>query len=152
MKIKYEQPPNIERLREVFPPSTLDNAIFAYGDTIYHPNGFTPPEPALRFHEGVHSEQQGDDPAGWWERYCVDIDFRLAQEYEAHQLEYEYRKMVATDRHARRALLNPMAERLSSSFYGFKITKRQARTALKRGYLHEPIQGNETALRKLRVE
>lgn len=87
MNIVIAYPPNIAEIRTRFrlPPGA--GIIFAYGDTIYNPDGISI-SPFLLAHEQTHQRQQGCDPAGWWHRYLADLPWRLDQELEAHRVEY----------------------------------------------------------------
>lgn len=150
MKVRLEFPPNIDEIRawyqvEGLNANMLNFALFAYGDTIYHPSG-GPIEPALRAHEEVHSQQQGNNAEDWWYRYLREDKFRLEQEFEAHLIELHHRQAVAINRHQRRAIFDGMTKRLSAPLYGNMITTRGAKAALKRGYLYEPIQGDKVKL------
>lgn len=89
MKIVKAYPPNIEQIKLNFKIS--DNTVFAYGDTLYSPSGIKISKDLLE-HEKVHQKQQGDDPAGWWDRYIEDKAFRLSQEVEAYRKQYRFFK------------------------------------------------------------
>lgn len=127
MKIKHKYPPNIEKIRAVFPLHR--GIIFTYGDTLYNPDRGTIDE-ALIKHEETHTRQQGDDPDKWWERYFVDVEFRAEQELEAYQNQYKY----AVDNYSRpqrRLLLKQISKDLSSAMYGNIMTKEKARDLIK---------------------
>lgn len=84
--IKHEFPPNIETIRKHFP--LTGNEVFAYDKVIYHPGAGLLTAPLIA-HEMKHFEQQGEDPAGWWDRYIADTAFRFEMELEAHQVEFK---------------------------------------------------------------
>jgi hypothetical protein len=109
-------PPNIDAIRAAFGNATLKRAIFTYGDTVYVPDGSQLPD-HLEAHEATHIKQQGSDPAGWWERYLADTQFRLEQELEAYQAQYG---CIQTNynRATRRKLFKKIAHDFSSALYG----------------------------------
>ena len=111
-------------LREKFNPGP--NAIFTYGDTVYNPSGGVL-TPELRAHEAVHIKQQEEvGAAAWWDRYLIDVEFRLAQELEAHRVEYQTYCKTMKDRNKRSKFLNIIAVRLASPMYGGIINSTQA--------------------------
>jgi len=128
VKIVETFPPNVDKIRAVFP--LTGHELFAYGDTIYHPRGGKLP-PALIAHEEVHGRQQGDDVEGWWARYLVDPNFRLKMELEAHRVEYQLMVGTARTRNMRRLALSHIARKLSAPLYGRLITFDKAKKALK---------------------
>lgn len=68
-------------------------------------------------HEQTHWRQQGDDPAGWWNKYLVDSNFRVEQELAAYKNQYwEYLKHH--DRNNANHFAMKIARDLSSSLYG----------------------------------
>lgn len=150
LKIKTEQPPNIDLLREHFP--IVRGVLFVYGDTIFNPDRITIP-PAILMHEQVHVQQQTEvDPDKWWAAYIMSEEFRLEQEFEAFEMEYLYRLGEARNRHDRRAVLVQTAARLASPLYGKLIRRKNAVTALERGYLHEQIQRDAPTVREVRQQ
>jgi hypothetical protein len=96
--------------------------IFCFGDTIYNPTGMTI-SPALRVHEGVHSQQQDKDPFAWWNYYIDDPTFRLDQELPAHRAEWQFLR----DSGSSETALVGVATRLSSPLYGSLIDYEEAR-------------------------
>jgi hypothetical protein len=86
MKIVMNYPPNIDQIRKNF--RIPHNAVFTFGDTIYSPHRAGLDE-HLQIHEGTHTTQQGDDPAGWWDKYLKDPQFRLDQELQAYINQFE---------------------------------------------------------------
>ncbi len=127
MKIKHKYPPNIEKIRAVFP--LHKGIIFTYGDTLYNPDKGNIDE-ALIKHEETHTRQQGDNPDEWWEKYFVDIDFRASQEIEAYRNQYQY-AVENYSRPMRRALLKQISKDLSSAMYGNIISKEEAISSIK---------------------
>jgi hypothetical protein len=135
--IKYEQPPNIDQIREVFP--VRPGVLFAFAPHIYNPDRVSITD-ALMIHEQTHIAQQGKSPKVWWKLYIDDDLFRLHQEFEAHLAELQHYEAVSVNRHERRAIRRAVADRLASPLYGRLLNSRQAMAALKRGYLNEPVQ------------
>lgn len=123
MKIIKDYPPNIDRIREMFPLS--GNEIFAYGDVVYVPSGM-PLTPELEEHEQTHINQQNGQPDVWWEKYFTDPQFRLDQELEAHRAEYKKFCSLNKDKNQQAKFLNLIALRLASPMYGSIITSKQA--------------------------
>lgn len=129
MNIIRGRPPNYEEIIEFLPTASKIGTIFTYGDDVYV-TGPNPLSPALQIHEAVHIRQQraiGRD--AWWERYLCDIDFRFAQELEAHRAEYFYYTNMG--RNIARVNLNIIAKRLASPLYGNIVTKQKAKTMIK---------------------
>jgi len=131
MEIVKERPPNYERILEVFPHARGMEVFFAYAPYIYAPRGGELPK-VLHNHEALHIERQGDDPAGWWDKYLTDIQFRRNEELVAHVMEYHDRAaMEGGGRSARRRALAETARRLSHRLYGPMFSKAGATRALK---------------------
>ena len=86
MRIVAAHPPNFNELDAVFHIGTKP-VIFAWGQTIFNPNGGNV-SAAILAHEAVHGHQQGDDIRGWWRRYIDDPTFRLEHGIPAHRVEY----------------------------------------------------------------
>jgi hypothetical protein len=126
-------PPNIEDIERVFPGvKARRDVIFTYGPTIYNPGGFELSE-ALKAHEGVHYQQQGDDPEqirAWWVRYLTDPDFRFAVELPAHKAEYRTFCHREKNRNARSHYLHQIAMRLAGPLYGRLITLQAAKAKI----------------------
>ena len=133
MDVQYTLPPNFQAIVDRFgPPVTKPGVLFTYGNVIYYPGGRRrgPISDAIMAHEAVHARRQGDDPAGWWQRYLTEKSFRYTEELVAHQVEY----LVASEgvgRQIRRRALALIAHRLSSPLYGRMVTLDQAREAIK---------------------
>jgi hypothetical protein len=128
MKISKEQPPNYEKILKFFDVKD-ENVVFAYGDTIYAPNGGDIPE-HLVVHEVRHSKQQGTDPEGWWDKYLVDAEFRLEQEVQAYASQYVYIKRLYKTSTADQ-FLDKLASDLSSKIYGNIVIFDKARSRIK---------------------
>ena len=123
MKVIYEYPPNIEKIKKVLsiPESGV---VFTYGDTIYNPSKGTIDE-LLEKHEEVHMKQQ-TDPEEWWSRYLTDITFRASQELEAYRAQYKEAKKVIKDRNILFKYLKLLAKDFSSEQYGNPMSFEQA--------------------------
>lgn len=131
-QVLYELPPNYDQITAAIPAVRKNKAIvFVYAPNIYSPAGIEL-RPDLVAHEEVHVTRQGDDPAGWWDKYLVDKDFRLREELIAYQAQYKYME-VHYDRTKRRAILASIAKDLSGPMYGGIITKQQAIKLIKNG-------------------
>lgn len=128
MKISKEQPPNYEKILKFFDVKD-EPVVFAYGDTIYAPNGGDIPE-NLVIHEAIHSKQQGTNPEGWWDRYLVDPEFRLEQEIQAYASQWVYVKRLYKTSTSD-AFLDNLASDLSSKIYGNIISFDKARSRIK---------------------
>jgi hypothetical protein len=131
MRVVMDKPPMFDEIRAAF-NLTGRSVIFAWGDTIYNPYGGKI-TPELFAHEAVHGERQGSDVEGWWRRYIVDPQFRLAEEIPAHIVEYQ--TLLANAGHnraARRKYLGYVARRLCSPLYGSLIGLDLAKEQLKR--------------------
>lgn len=115
MRVVVANPPNIDAIRKVFP--LRGREIFAWGDTIYNPGGAVVSEHPVA-HETVHRKQQGNDVAGWWNRYLADAQWRFSQELEAHRAEYRSFCSSEKDRNRRARFLHLLAARLSAPMYG----------------------------------
>ena len=126
MKIIYEYPPNIEKIREHFPIKS--GIIFTYGGELYNPDkGNISAD--LMAHEETHVAQQGNDPDKWWDRYFIDDAFRLEQETEAYRNQYKY-SLENYNRAGRKRLLKKISKDLSSPLYGNLITENEAKEAI----------------------
>ena len=128
MKVINQKPPNWRAIWDAFSPP--HGAIFCYGKCIYNPSGGNV-TPSLIKHEEIHSEQQGKDPDGWWEKYIADPAFRLEQEIPAHQAEYRDIIQRHPDRRKRRYYLRVLSHRLAGRLYGRMITVAEAKKVIK---------------------
>ena len=129
MQVVADFPPNIKEIAEKF--DVTPTAVYTYGDTIYAPGKGDLDLPLLE-HETIHTQQQGDDPAGWWRRYLDDADFRLGQELEAYQKQYQVAKLVYKDRNKLSKFLHSVAIDLSGPMYGNVISYKAALAAIKK--------------------
>lgn len=124
MKILYELPPNYEDICSHIPAVRKSKTIvFTYGDTVYVPSGQPLPSD-LEAHEQVHIDRQSN-PAEWWARYLVDMQFRLDEELAAYRVQYAY-ALENYSRDHRRALLTHISKDLSGAMYGKLITRKEA--------------------------
>lgn len=128
MKIKKEYPPNYEEIKKAF--KLHEGIIFTYGDTIYNPDDRYIDKP-LEKHEEVHYKQQGDNPKEWWQRYLVDVYFRLSQEVRAYQIQYRTAKSINKDREKLNKYAHLLALDLSGVMYGKIISYQDAIIAIK---------------------
>lgn len=129
MQILTQFPPNIETIRKRFELEGFPTAIFTYGDTIYNPTGLDI-SPDLMRHEEIHEKQQqvlGVEQ--WWDLYLKDDAFRLTQEVEAYQAQYQ--SIADSPRQYRRIFLTEIAKNLSSKLYGSIINKDTAKELIK---------------------
>lgn len=116
-EIRHEWPPNIDAIRERF--QLCGREIFAYDGVIYHPGGGILTAPLIA-HERVHFAQQGDDPAGWWDRFLNDSSFRYEMELEAHREEFRVFCQLYRDRNVQWKYCDKLARRMASETYDFK--------------------------------
>lgn len=124
MIVKQGFPPNIQAIAQEF--KITPDTVFAYGDTLYNPLGLPIPQD-LMIHEETHEkQQQALGVEQWWTMYLDRPNFRLQQEVEAYQNQYEFIKTVL-NRKGRIAALNRFAEQLSSDLYGKIINKKKAK-------------------------
>lgn len=123
MKIVYTQPPNYEEILRHFTPPR--NAVFVYGDTCYCPDGRALGVDVAE-HELVHVEQQGKDPAGWWQKFFDDPQFRLEQELQAYRRQYQFASIHLTDRNKLIVYARGLASDLASPMYHANLTVSEA--------------------------
>ncbi len=122
MKIVIAQPPNIKEIRKTF--TINETVIFAYGDTIYNPEGIHIDRP-MTIHEEVHSRQQAAIGVEvWWKKYLADPTFRCEQEKEAYRA--QYRAVNITDRNKKFMYARRIALALSGPVYGNCIAYNDA--------------------------
>ena len=125
MKISHEKPKNWEKLVELF-GANWGSTVVTYGETVHCSRPLTLD---LEAHEGVHVEQQTAYPGGpdaWWERYYSDLEFRLTQETEAYQVQYDYMRKHSSDRNLLFKLRDKLARDMSSKLYGNCISYEAA--------------------------
>lgn len=121
MKIEIAEPPMIEEIDAAF--GCRGQAIlYAWGDTIYNPTGFTVPD-YLKAHEAVHGQHQNGSVEAWWRKYIADAEFRYEQELAAHREEFRVQAAKLRDRNARERLLMRTASRLVAPLYRFNGRK-----------------------------
>lgn len=135
MKIVKAFPPNYRAINDAFNIRGQD-VMFAYGGAIFNPRGGEV-SLALQAHEAVHGARQGGDPAGWWERYIAEPQFRLDEEILAHQAEYRWHarqpgaeRPVKGFRSYSTFHLNEIARRLSGPLYGGLISFAEAKVVV----------------------
>jgi hypothetical protein len=130
MKIVYDFPPNFTFVRDFFDVNKFQ-PVFAYGDTIYSPfyKGEIPAD--LELHETVHSKQQLEfaTPDLWWQKYCLNEDFRKNQEILAYAHQYNFIKKNLPK--ATKDALSDFADNLSSGMYNLHIDHHQAETLIR---------------------
>ena len=123
MQIKNERPPIWARAKKVF---DFDDkkTVFTYGDTLYNPSGGNLSNDVV-LHESVHSRQQAalnhwywSGARAWWNRYIKDPQFRVEQEIEAYQMQYQFLLQSGMNREALAKRLSDMAYSMSSKMYG----------------------------------
>ena len=135
MKIKYEFPPNYEKILMSFDIPTENNRsiVFTYGDILYVPRvGGIPAH--LMAHEVTHSKQQGSNTGKWNDEYIINDMFRLNQELEAYRNQYKYFCNVSKDRNQRFFLLHKISKDLSGSLYKNIISYNEAKKQIKNTY------------------
>ena len=128
MEIVFDNPPNIKAIQQVLEIGDA-KMIFCYGNVIYNPYKLEIAD-HLKIHELVHSGQQGNNPEKWWERYLKDSEFRLNQELEAYQRQYDFAKQWIKDRNVLARFLYQIANDLSS-LYKVNISLGEAQKQIK---------------------
>lgn len=128
MKVVFENPPNIGRIRQFLNPPK--GVVYAYNPSIYNPDSIDM-WPDLEEHEKVHFKQQGNDPDFWWERYLQDPQFRLEQEVEAYAHQLNYFKEKGANNKELKDLLFEFAKALTS-MYNLDITYQEAENKIRR--------------------
>jgi hypothetical protein len=138
MKIVLGYPPNYSEIRAHF--TAPKNTYYAYGDTLYNPDGNEVPEDIV-FHESVHSQQQGNNPQQWWADYILNKEFRKSQEVEAFSKQLKFiKKSIETLKEDYKIggakilkdALEEMARNLSSDMYKLNLTYQQAYTLIRK--------------------
>lgn len=129
MRIIKDFPPIFPEIKAVFPHAG-SKTLFAWGDVLYNPGGWTVP-PELMAHEEVHGARQRRlGVERWWKQYLDDPEFRLMEELLAHQAEYWYLCQNG-NRAQRRAALTRTAKRLAAELYGKMVSVSEAKRLLK---------------------
>lgn len=103
------------------------NAVFAYGDTIYTPDGTLSME--LVAHEHVHLKNQKaheGGAAGWWAKYLDDAAFRTKEELQAYRAQYRFVCVLHKDRNDQARACFYMAQALAGEMYGKLMPLTQA--------------------------
>ena len=113
IKLSNAKPPNWDKLVELFGVE-WGGVVVTYGDTCYSAG---PISQDLIVHETVHMGQQRR-PKKWWKRYYKDPTFRVEQETEAYQAQYQYLKSVVKDRNLLFKIHDKLACDLSGKVYG----------------------------------
>lgn len=132
MIVVFSKPPLFDEIKAAFPHADDPGVMFCWGDRICIPRPNAPDvSPWLRDHEFVHSQQQGNDPAGWWRWYIADKIFRFAEELPAHQAEYRSYCRLKPSGAEQRFAVHEIAKRLSSALYGNMIPYERARALIK---------------------
>ena len=133
MNIVIAKPPIYDFICEHFPIRNVKGIWFCWGDKIFNPDN-KPIPPPIMAHEKVHSLRQSDKIEGWWLRYCVDKEFRLAEELVAHRAEFAWHAAQANAKDPMPGYrtiadfhLTKIAQRLSGPIYGSMISTSAAR-------------------------
>lgn len=105
-----------------FIPPNISDICYTYGPICFSPRELTRD---LVVHESVHTEQQGDNPDAWWDRYGDDPEFRYAQELEAYRAQYKY-ILGVTNRQTAFNCAKRFASDMSAPMYGKMCTYNQA--------------------------
>jgi hypothetical protein len=129
------RPPNFDKILSAMPEARKAGVIFAYDGKVYAP-GCRKITRELDAHERVHVERQGADPAGWWDRYIAEPEFRFEEELVAHQAEYAMFCRRFLDPMKRYVQLGVIAKKLASPLYGSLITPGQAAIQIELGVPH----------------
>lgn len=129
MKIVVAPPPIIDEIVAVFSNARNPGVLFAFGDTIYNPDGLFIP-PALIAHEEAHGARQRNYTSFgcrcigctksvecWWNYYLKDPEFRYREEVIAHAA--EFLAQDTRDRNMRAKLLMSTAQRLTAPLYAY---------------------------------
>lgn len=104
--------------------------VFTYGDTIYNPfNGAV--DPLLEAHEVVHTIQQGEHPADWWDRFLSSKSFRFDQELAAYRVQYRVARETIKDRNQLALFLLALSRDLAGPIYGNMCSAQDARILIK---------------------
>lgn len=139
IEIKHELPPNYDKIVAAIPGvANRPTAVFAYAGILYVPY-FQPTHDIpfdLQVHEKTHFKQQEEIGVDtWWDRYLVDIRFRLDQEIEAYHNQYTSMSKQDREKHIRR-----LAGDLSGPMYGNLLTFEDAKRAIRSSQGREPAR------------
>lgn len=147
MKVVRDRPPLFDAIDAKFSVRGKP-VIFAWGETIFVPQGSLDIHPSLVAHEAVHGERQmryqepGEDfqllqefrIIAWWQRYIADPAFRREEEVLAHLAEYKHLCDHSGGRNQRRRHLAIVSTKLSHPLYGPMMNKETARKVLSDGH------------------
>lgn len=104
--------------------------IFAYENKIHarYPEQVTED---LKVHESTHFKQHKEFGSSdkWWDKYLEDDAFRLSQELEAYQNQYQFIK-ANCNRKYRKFMLDKICTDLSSRMYGNLISYKDVQNLL----------------------
>lgn len=127
--VLIERPPVYDRCNEQFAIAGKP-ILFAWGDTIFNPEGVEIP-PELFAHEAVHGERQiGIGVEHWWDRYLDLPWWRLKEEELAHRAEYQAYARRHPNSRKRALVLDAIAERLAGPLYGNLVSVADARAVV----------------------
>ena len=130
MKIINTPPPNYEEIKKHFPNADFNkDTVFTYGKNCYCRSSLTPD---LIVHEETHTKQQ-INPKEWWNKYCVDVVFRLSQEAEAYHNQWKWIDRNIKDRNRKFQMLYRIAKDLSGGLYNNLISFDKAIQLIKNG-------------------
>ncbi len=131
MKYKKKKPFLAQLLRLKFPEIVNNGVVMVWGNTIY---GATKIPKDLERHEKVHIDQcKGSKLRGliWWLKYVFSRKFRLNQEIEAYQKQYQYYCRKVKNKFKREEFLKRIATDLSGKLYGNLVSFGHARIFIK---------------------
>lgn len=134
--ISKDWPPNIDKIDAVLKVRTIWGVMFAYDHTIYNPTGSNNIPVWQVEHERVHFRQQDDagGPEPWWDRYLVDVPWRLEQEIQAYQRDYESFLQSGNSRAMSRVYLRSISNILAGRLYGHIIKPHAAKLRILNGF------------------
>ncbi len=130
MIIIREYPPNYKEICKVFDIKDRGTIVFTWGDKIYCQDKVGKLPEDIKVHEATHQIQQAGDPKKWWDRYLIDISFRLDQEVEAYRNQYNFFLKFNHNIKDQEKLLDKISGDLSSKTYGNIVTKLEARNLI----------------------
>ncbi len=104
-----------------------DGLVITYEDTVY---SSVPLSEDLQIHEATHIKQQTEMGAEiWWSKYLIDKEFRLSQELEAYQNQWDFIKKNY-NRQNRKYLFKHITKSMAD-LYGGMCTEQEAISLLK---------------------
>ncbi len=126
MKLSNRKPDIYEKCKRVFGVDWDRGVIITYGDTVYCK---VPISDALIVHEQTHIDQQkAYGVEAWWDRYFVDVEFRLSQEVEAYRNQVKYMREHCPRAERRRLLA--LIYKDMARMYGGMCTEEEAERLL----------------------